>query len=182
MYTGSRQLPGYEASDDRGFRSLHPTGADGNRCNSCNDAGFAPNRRRLPHPTALPAVPAAASAPRAARHLRLGPRPGAVDRHEYYALVEPRTSSSAPCWAAVREVRDERHKDACYVCYARGDRREQLSGPTEDPGELVGLAADARSAALLDRFRALLAEQCAGTGDLAGRFVPAPDAHAPDGG
>ncbi|MFB8203263.1 sulfatase family protein [Kitasatospora purpeofusca] len=78
-----------------------------------------------------------------------------------------------------RTVRDERHK---YVCYAWGDHREQLFDLTEDPGEMVNLAADARNAALLDRFRRLLAEHCAGTGDPFGRFVPAPDAHAPAGG
>ncbi len=83
-----------------------------------------------------------------------------------------------------RTVRDERHK---YVCYAWGDHREQLFDLAEDPGEMVNLAADARNAALLDRFRTLLAEHCAGTGDLFGRFVPvrdthAPCAHGPDGG
>ncbi|KOV32012.1 hypothetical protein ADK60_14270 [Streptomyces sp. XY431] len=79
-----------------------------------------------------------------------------------------------------RMVRDERHK---YVCYAWGDNREQLFDLVEDPGEMVNLAADARNAALLDRFRALLAEHCVGTGDPFGRFVPAhDDAHAPNGG
>ncbi|MFJ4670310.1 sulfatase family protein [Kitasatospora purpeofusca] len=70
-----------------------------------------------------------------------------------------------------RMVRDERHK---YVCYAWGDHREQLFDLVEDPGEMVNLAADARNAALLDRFRALLTEHCAGTGDPFGRFVPVP--------
>ncbi|KJY25709.1 hypothetical protein VR45_38800 [Streptomyces sp. NRRL S-495] len=79
-----------------------------------------------------------------------------------------------------RMVRDERHK---YVCYAWGDNREQLFDLVEDPGEMVNLAADARNAALLDRFRALLAEHCVGTGDPFGRFIPAhDDAHAPNGG
>ncbi|WP_406087309.1 sulfatase [Kitasatospora purpeofusca] len=75
-----------------------------------------------------------------------------------------------------RMIRDERHK---YVCYAWGEHREQLFDLTEDPGEMVNLAADARNAALLDRFRTLLAEHCAGAGDPFGRFVPVRDTLAP---
>ncbi|MGW2545630.1 sulfatase family protein [Kitasatospora sp. NPDC001574] len=72
-----------------------------------------------------------------------------------------------------RMVRDPRHK---YVCYAWGDHREQLFDLTADPGEMVNLAVDARHAALLDRFRSLLAVHCARSGDPFARFLPAPRA------
>ncbi|MGW7584808.1 sulfatase family protein [Kitasatospora sp. NPDC054768] len=68
-----------------------------------------------------------------------------------------------------RMVRAGRHK---YVCYAWGDHREQLFDLAADPGELVNLAVDARHAALLDRFRALLSEHCAEVADPFARFVP----------
>ncbi|MFE2106110.1 sulfatase [Kitasatospora sp. NPDC059463] len=68
-----------------------------------------------------------------------------------------------------RMIRDGRHK---YVCYAWGDHREQLFDLAGDPGEMVNLAVDARHAALLDRFRTLLAGHCARTGDPFARFLP----------
>ncbi|MEV6978790.1 sulfatase-like hydrolase/transferase [Kitasatospora sp. NPDC093806] len=72
-----------------------------------------------------------------------------------------------------RMIRDQRHK---YVCYAWGDHREQLFDLAADPGEMVNLAVDARNSELLDRFRGLLAEHCARTGDPFARFVPTPTA------
>lgn len=134
-----------------------------------------PSLSPLPSPSPSPS-------PSTGPQLRPQLRPGLPGRSVFApepretVVVETRWELPGFEDALGRMIRDQRHK---YVCYAWGDHREQLFDLAEDPGEMVNLAVDARHAALLDRFRALLAEHCAGTGDPFGRFVPERDTPAP---
>jgi len=61
-----------------------------------------------------------------------------------------------------RVVRTPQHK---YVCYDRGQHREQLFDMHKDPGEMVNLAVEARHRPLLEQCRRWLAEHVQETGD-----------------
>jgi arylsulfatase A-like enzyme len=62
-----------------------------------------------------------------------------------------------------RMVRTNEYK---YAVYGRGRYREQLFDLTEDQGEMVNLAVDARHEDVLAEHRERLLEWCVETGDL----------------
>lgn len=103
-------------------------------------------------------------------------RPTGLRGHSLRPLVEGRTPSS---WrerlfietlfdggrgydTQGRVVCTPQHK---YVCYDRGQYREQLFDMAKDPDEMVNLAVEARDRPLLEECRGWLAEHAKETGD-----------------